>query len=408
MKIDTDVIIVGGGLNGPALALALASGGLKSIVIDAMPRNKRQEPEFDGRSYALSVGSVKMLKALGIWSEVEQNAQPICDVIVSDGRAGEGASPLFLHFDHREIEEGPVGYMLEDRYLRRALLNALDADPLVKQISPAKVVGQIVEDGSAKVTLDDGKDIVAKMIVGCDGRRSDTATRAGIERHHKSYHQISQVCAVDHEKPHNGAAHQFFMPSGPLAILPLSGNRSSIVWTESEERSSVIDTLSDDEYLAELRPRFGSFLGDISLVGKRHSYPLDLSIAQRFTAQRVALVGDAAHGVHPLAGQGLNLGFRDVASLAEITIHAARIGQDIGSQIVLDGYARWRRTDTAALVGATDFINKVFSNDNPLLRLGRDLGLGAINAMPAARRALMREAAGVTGDLPRLMRGQQI
>ena len=270
------------------------------------------------------------------------------------------------------------------------------------------VTGQSIDDGHASVTLSDGRTLTARLIVGCDGRKSQTAMRAGIQRSRKPYHQTGLVCAISHEKPHNGVAHQFFMPPGPLAILPLPGNRSSIVWTETTERAETIAAMSDEEYLQELRPRFGDFLGEITLTGARFAYPLDLTLAQSFTADRVALAGDAAHGVHYIAGQGLNLGLRDVAALAETLINAARRGEDIGSSIVLDTYAQWRRVDTTTLVASTDTINRIFSNDNPLVRLGRDLGMGAVNAIPAARRKLIREAAGLNGDLPRLMQGRQI
>ncbi len=408
MKTDTDVIIVGGGLNGPALALALASGGIRSIIVDAMPKAIRDDPEFDGRSYALSLTSVNMLKALGIWSDIADNTQPMLDIVVTDGKAGEGASPLYLHFDHREIEEGPMGHMVEDRYLRHALLSALETEPLTEHIAPQMVTGQSVGEGHASVTLADGRTLTARLIVGCDGRKSQTAVRASIQRSRKPYHQTGLVCAISHELPHNGVAHQFFMPPGPLAILPLPGNRSSIVWTETTERAETIAAMSDEDYLEELRPRFGDFLGKITLTGARFAYPLDLTLAQSFTADRVALAGDAAHGVHYVAGQGLNLGLRDVAALAETLIEAARRGEDIGSSIVLDAYAKWRRVDTTTLVASTDTINRVFSNDNPLLRLGRDLGMGLINTLPAARRKLIREAAGLNGDLPRLMQGRQI
>lgn len=406
MKPDTEVLIVGGGLNGPALAIALASGGISSIIIDPTSKPARKAAGFDGRAYALSLTSVNMLKALGVWAAIAKHTQPMLDIVVSDGKAGEGASPLHLHFDHREIEEGPMGHMAEDRYLRRALLDAL-GHPLITQIE-ATATAQSLIPGGIEVALDNGKTLTGRLLIGCDGRRSNVAKRAGIQSISKDYGQTALVCAIDHEKPHNGTAHQFFMPPGPLAILPLPGNRSSIVWTETHEQAAAVHALSDAEYLAELRPRFGDFLGTIKLAGKRFTYPLGLIIADDFVADRVALAGDAAHGVHPLAGQGLNLGLRDVASLAETLINAARIGEDIGNPITLARYARWRRTDTATLVGATDTINRVFSNDNPLLRLGRDLSLATINAIPSARRKLIREAAGLSGDIPRLMQGRQI
>jgi len=408
MKPDSDILIVGGGLNGPALALALAQGGFGVTVVDALPLAALIDHDFDGRAYALALASKQMLDALDIWAGVSNDSQPILDIIASDGRPGEGAAPWILHFDHQEIEEGPVGYMLEDRYLRRALLNAVVAHPGITMINERRVTAQSVHQTHAEVTLDDGETLSAGLVIGCDGRDSGTAKRAGISRTGWGYDQTGLVCAIAHEKPHNGIAQQFFMPSGPLGILPLPGNRCSIVWAETTERANWIKTLSDEDYLAELRPRFGDFLGGISLEGERFSYPLKLTVANSFVDDRLALVGDAAHGMHPLAGQGLNMGLRDVAALAEVLILAKRRGEDFASPLVLDRYQQWRMFDTAAMAVATDGINKLFSNDNPILRAGRDLGLGLVNAMPNIRRGLMRQAAGLTGDLPKLMQGQAI
>jgi 2-octaprenyl-6-methoxyphenol hydroxylase len=405
MARDCDVLIVGGGLNGPALALALASAGITSIVLDAGDRADLEADDFDGRAYALALSSRRMLEALGLWPGLADRVQPINDIKVSDGRAGEGASRAFLHFDHREIDEGPMGHVLEDRYLRRALLAAMDAAPEVDARSGAEVTGQAAGPAGASVRLADGTGLRAALVVGCDGRGSAVARRAGIARRGWDYGQTSLVAAVEHDRPHAGVAHQFFMPAGPLAILPLPGNRSSIVWTEAAERAAAIAALDAAGYLAELRPRFGDFLGAVRLAGARFAYPLGLSLAASFVAERVALVGDAAHGIHPLAGQGLNLGLRDVAALAQVLVAAHRLGRDVGAADVLADYARWRRFDTAVLAAATDALNRLFSNDNPVLRLGRDLGLGLVGRMPALRRALIREAAGLAGDLPRLLRG---
>ena len=408
MRDDCDVLIVGGGLNGPALAIALASAGLSSIVLDAQPRAPREASDFDGRAYALSLSSRRMLEALGIWATVRDEAQPIEEIKISDGRAGEGASPLFLHFDSAEIDEGPMGHILEDRYIRRALMAAMEASPLIEVRDATRVTGQTPAGTGVSVTLEDGSSLSARVLAGCDGRQSQVATRAGIGRMGWDYRQTALVCAIEHERPHHGIAHQFFMPPGPLAILPLPGNRSSIVWSENRAAAEAISALDAPGYLAALRPRFGDFLGEIALAGARFSYPLGLSLAESFTAPRIVLVGDAAHGIHPLAGQGLNLGLRDVAALAEVLAEAFRRGQDIGAADTLETYQRWRRFDTALLVGATDGINRLFSNDNPLLRLGRDLGLGLVNRLPALRRGLIREAAGIAGDLPRLLRGQPL
>lgn len=399
--METDVVIVGGGLNGPALAFGLAQTGLRCVVVDALPAQTRKLRDFDGRSYALAHASMRLLRGLELWDAVKDHTQPMLEIKVTDGRAGEGPSPWMLHFDHAEIEEGPMGFMCEDRYLRQALLAAMDAEDRITQLDGETVVAQ----DAGSVTLASGTTITAQLVIGADGRASGTATRAGIKRTGWGYGQTAIVCAVGHEKPHGGIAHQFFMPSGPLAILPLTDNRCSIVWSETDARAREVMAMADDAFLNALRPAFGSFLGDITLTGKRFSYPLGLTIANRFIADRVALIGDAAHGVHPIAGQGLNAGLRDVAALIEVLQDAKQRGEDIGSMAVLARYEQWRRFDTATLAAATDTFNRLFSNDNPLLRAVRDAGMGMINAAPGLRRKFIREAAGLTGDLPSLMRG---
>jgi len=407
MKSDTDILIIGGGLNGPALALVLAQNGLRVTLVDALPLAVRTDPSFDGRAYALALATTRMLRAIGIWDAVAGHAQPILDIIASDGRPGQGAAPWFLHFDHSEIEEGPMGHMLEDRYLRRALLAAVGVAKNITQVA-GRVVAQKTDHAWAEITLEGGERLTARLIIGCDGRDSGVALRAGIMRTGWGYEQTALVCAIAHQKPHNGIAHQFFTPSGPLGILPLPGNRCSIVWAETTQRAFSISQMSDEDYLAELRPVFGEFLGDIALEGDRFSYPLKLTIANSFIAPRLALVGDAAHGMHPLAGQGLNMGLRDVASLAEVLTLANRRGEDFANDLVLARYQQWRRFDTATMAAATDGINRLFSNENPILRAGRDLGLGLVNAVPQLRRGLIRQAAGLTGDLPKLMQGKAI
>jgi 2-octaprenyl-6-methoxyphenol hydroxylase len=404
----TDVLIIGGSLNGAALALALAQGGLRVTVIDALPRATQTAAGFDGRSYAMALASVRMMTALGLWADLAPDAQPILDIKVSDGRAGEGPSPCTLHFDHAELEEGPMGHMVEDRFLRPALLAAIDACETITHLPGTRVTDQGTDSAAAWVTLDTGARLTAPLLVGADGRTGPVAERAGLSRKVTDYHQTALVCAIAHDLPHHGVAHQFFMPPGPLAILPLKGNRCSIVWSESTQTAAEVQALDDDAYLDYLRPRFGSFLGQIRLAGARYTYPLNLTLASAFTAPRLALVGDAARGVHPIAGQGLNAGLRDVAALAEVVVAARRRGEDIGQADVLARYAGWRRFDTATLAFATDTFNRLFSNDNPILRLGRDMGLGVVNATPTLRRAFMREAAGLTGDLPRLMTGAQL
>lgn len=407
MSMDHDVIIAGGGLNGPALALALAGAGLSVAVIDARPAAARADASFDGRAYALALASRRLLAGLGLWAGLAPNAQPILKVAAAQGEAGEGSGLFRLLFDSAEIEEGPVGHMIEDRFLYAALLAAMAGR--VTHLPGRRVVAQEAAPGHAAVTLDDGSSLAARLLVGADGRGSGVAARAGIARRGWAYGQTALVAAVDHERPHEGTAWQFFMPAGPLAILPLPGNRSSIVWSERDERASAIAALPDEAFLDVMRPRFGDFLGTIALAGPRFSYPLSLSLADSYVAPRVALVGDAAHGVHPVAGQGLNLGLRDVAALAEVIVDAARRGEDIGAPDVLARYQRWRRPDGTALGLGMDGVNRLFSNRLPLLGAARGLGMGAARAIGPLRRALMRQAAGLSIDpMPRLLAGQPL
>ena len=404
--MDTnDLIIVGGGLNGPALALAAAQAGFSVTISDRETVDRRKKPGFDGRSYALSLASQRLLAAIGIWDRIAREAQPMLEIKVTDGRAGEGPAPWMMHFDHAEVGEGPRGYMVEDRHLRRAFLDAMATEKRVTQISGQSVVAQQIAGNSASVTLESGKTVDGAMLVGCDGRQSGTAARAGITRTGWGYDQTAIVCAVAHEKPHGGIAHQFFMPGGPLAILPLKGDRCSIVWSEEAGRAAQIMARDDAGFLEALRPAFGSFLGEIQLEGARFTYPLGLTLADHFVADRVALVGDAAHGIHPIAGQGLNAGLRDVGALVDVLSEARARGEDIGAAQVLARYQSWRRFDTTKLALAMDGFNRLFSNDNPLLRGVRDLGMGLINAAPGLRRRFVREAAGLNGDIPKLMRG---
>ena len=404
MAQDTDVLIVGGGLNGPALALALAQTGLRVTVIDSQPRPPVANPGFDGRSYALALSSRRLLQAIGVWGAVADQAQPMLEIKVTDGRAGQGPSPWMMHFNHAEIEEGPMGHLVEDRHLRAAFLGILAARGIA-YLPSETVLSQTVTPQGVSVTLASGRSLTAALLVGADGRSSGTAARAGIKRTGWGYDQTAIVCAVDHDLPHHGIAHQFFMPAGPLAILPLTGNRSSVVWSETTARAAQIMALDDAGFLEALRPAFGSFLGQIRLVGARSTYPLGLTLAHSLIAPRVALVGDAAHGIHPIAGQGLNAGLRDAAALTDVLADARKRGEDIGSAQTLARYQQWRRFETTRLALATDSFNRLFSNDNPLVRAARDIGMGVVNAVPALRRSAIREAAGLNGDLPRLMRG---
>ncbi|AXC48869.1 2-octaprenyl-6-methoxyphenyl hydroxylase [Paracoccus suum] len=408
MSVGQDVVIAGGGLNGPALAIALAGAGLSVTVVDPRPAESRAAPGFDGRAYALALASQRLLAALGIWPELSPESQPILHVEAVQARSGEAAGLLGLHFDAAEIEEGPLGYMIEDRHLYAALRGAM-ADRGVRHLDGRAVIGETGGPDGITVHLSDGSDLTSRLLIGADGRASGVQQRAGIKRIGWDYGQTALVCAIAHEKPHHGTARQVFLPGGPLAILPLTDNRSSIVWSEARAQAEALAALPDDAFMTALRPRFGTQLGEISLAGARFSYPIGLTLAERYVAPRRALIGDAAHGVHPIAGQGLNLGLRDVGALAEVLVEAARRGEDIGSEAVLARYQGWRRFDSTALALGMDTVNRLFSNNNPLLRMARGLGMGAVQAVPALRRGFMRQAAGLSIDpMPRLLTGRPL
>ena len=408
MDRDFDVIIAGGGLNGPALALALAQAGLRVLVVDARPATARASEGFDGRAYALALASQRLLGALGVWPAVAPRAQPILGIRTSDGVPAAGAAPFLLGFDHGELDEGPMGFMVEDRHLYAAFLAAMAAAPGLTLRSGETVVAQAVEGPVVAVTLGSGEVLRATVLVGCDGRTSGVAQRAGIGRKGWGYGQTALVGAIRPEHPHGGIAHQVFLPEGPLAILPLQGGLASIVWSETEANARTIAAMSDADYLDLLASRIGHLTGRLDLAGPRFSYPLNLTLADRYVAPRVALVGDAAHGVHPIAGQGLNLGLRDVAALAQVLAEARARGEDMGAIDVLERYQTWRRFDSTVLALGMDAVNRLFSNSNPLLKVARGLGMRAVAALPGPRRAFIREAAGLAGDLPKLLTGQRL
>ena len=401
---EADVAIVGGGPVGAALALSLARQGLTSVICDPVPREVSMAADFDGRAYAVALATRRMLKKLGVWEQIAPKAQQIQDILVSDGRVGERAAPLFLHFDQRELGPEGFGHMVEDHVIRAALLNKVAHTPGVVHLHGCGVVSSQRDAYWATAALDNGAVVRARLLVGCDGRGSRIAVEAGIDRAEWRYDQVGLVCAVRHERPHHGVAHEFFLPSGPFAILPLTEDRCSLVWTERAEMADSLRQVSDQVYLAEIRRRFGDFLGSLTLAGKRWAYPLNLTVAQRFIAPRLALAGDAARGIHPIAGQGMNYGMRDAAALAEVVGRAARLGEDIGAPLALQRYEQWRRPDSLMIAAATDGLNRLFSNDVEPLRWARRFGLAAFSGVGPLRRAAMRFAAGDRSDLPALMR----
>ena len=401
---SADVAIVGGGLVGAALGLALAREGLSSVICDSAPLAAAMAPGFDGRGYALALASRRLLQNIGVWGEVAPKAQPINDILVSDGRIGERASAHFLRFDALELGPQGFGDMIEDHHLRLSLLQAARAEPLIEYWDAAALSVWRTGPYGAEIETDDGRRAKAALVVACDGRESRLRREAGIGRVHKRYGQVGLVCAVAHEKPHYGVAHELFLPGGPFAILPLKGDRSTLVWTERADMAEALSAVSDEIYLRELRRRFGDFLGGIALEGRRWAYPLSLSIAYSFVGDRLALVGDSARGMHPIAGQGLNYGLRDAAALAETLGDAARRGEDLGEASVLTRYERWRRPDSVAIAAATDALNTLFSNDLGPARLLRRLGIDAFGKIGPLRRAAMKFAAGDREDLPAAMR----
>ncbi len=401
-----DVIIGGGGMVGLTLAIALAKGGLDVVVADPVPQAAALDAAFDGRVSALAYAAVRMYGALGVWEYLAPDAQPINDILVTDGRIGGEPSPFSLHFDAAEVGAPSLGHIVENRHIRRGLFAAAATLPNLRLVAPAALVDLKAETHGIAATLANGERIDAALAVAADGRDSPMRDLMGLQVIAWSYPQSGIVATVAHEKPHNGVAYEHFLPSGPFAILPMTGNRSSLVWTEDEKLAPGMMKLEADDFDAEIAKRFGAHLGATRAAGPRWSYPLKFHLARGFVAPRFALCGDSAHGIHPIAGQGLNLGLKDAAALSEVVLDAARLGLDIGLSDTLGKYERWRRFDSFALSVATDGLNRLFSNDIAPLRLLRDVGMGLVDSIGPARRFFMRHAGGDVGRLPRLMKGE--
>ena len=404
-ELRTDVAIAGGGMVGLTLALALAQGGLEVVIADPLTRAQMADEHFDGRVAALAFSSVRMLRVLGLWARLEAHAQPIHDILVSESVPGRGPLPLSLHFDHREIGE-PLGHIVENRHIRQALLAEVAAEERIVFLPGISVTELAIAGEGAELALSDGSKIRAPLAIAAEGRESALREAQGISVVGWDYGQTGIVTTVEHERPHNGVAYEQFLPTGPFAILPMTGNRASLVWTEKASEARRLIAMPEPDFTAELLRRFGAHLGNVKPVGPRWSYPLRLSLARAYVKQRFALAGDAAHTIHPLAGQGLNLGLKDVAALAETVLDAARLGMDHGQLDVLKRYERWRRFDSFALAVATDTLNRLFSNDFLPLKLARDVGIGVVDRIAPLRRFFMRHAGGDLGLLPRLLKGE--
>jgi len=404
MADDVELLIAGGGLNGLLLGVACAGVGLDCAVVDREAPAVMLDPGFDGRSSAIAYGSQQVLHALDLWPAIAAEAEPIREIRVADNNA-----PLFLHYDHRELgTDAPLGWIVENRVLRRALIERAQSLSSLALLAPLAVDGVLASPTAATATLSDGRRMAVRLVAAADGAASPLRRAAGIRTVEWSYRQIAIVTTVRHERPHAGIAVEHFLPAGPFAILPMTENRSSIVWTEREELAPRIMALSEPAFAAELSSRFGDFLGAVEPVAPRWSYPVGLMLAERYIDRRLALVGEAAHVIHPIAGQGLNLGIRDIAALAELIVDTRRLGLDIGDDALLQRYQQWRRFDAVLLAAVTDGLNRLFSNAITPLRFLRDLGLAAVNRLPPLKRFLMRDAMGVTGDLPRLLRGEPL
>ncbi len=400
-----DVLLIGGGLVGAVMARALSSSGFRVIVVDGQDPSLATSAGFDGRASAVAAASKRLLSAIDIWSYLEDDVAPILDIRVADG-----ASPMFLHYDHEDVGVGPLGYLAENRHIRLAALTAIETDPNITFLAPMLVEALVRESNLVTATLSDGSVVTAFLAIAADGRGSKTRENAGIKTTDWRYPQEAIVCTVEHERPHAFIAHEHFLPAGPFAILPLKGTaerpaqRSSIVWTERAAHARQFVGLDDAQFIRELSRRFGDFMGEISVVGPRFCHPLGLQFAETSVAQRLVLIGDADHGMHPIAGQGLNMGYRDVAALVDVLAKARRVGLDIGSAAVLERYQRWRRFDNTLMLAVTDGLNRLFSNDIAPIRAVRDMGLAGVNRLPSLKKVLMRSAMGLSGDLPSLMR----
>jgi 2-octaprenyl-6-methoxyphenol hydroxylase len=400
-ELEVAVCVVGAGPVGGALACRLASAGIATAIVDTAPLPPMEHPDFDGRAYAIAAGSRQVLAEAGLWDALPFPAGPIRDIRVSDGRLGRPASPLSLHFDSRDVGDGAFGWMVEARSLRMAINARLNAGDGLDVFAPAEARVERNADG-AVVHVANGPRIACRLVVAAEGRRSRLRDQAGIRVTHLPYNQTGIVCAVQHELPHNATALEHFLPSGPFAQLPMAPtdiaeNVSAIVWTERTPMAERILALPAAAFTRELARRLGDHLGAVRLLGRRWTYPLSAMVVHRYVDERLALVGDAAHGIHPIAGQGLNLGFRDMAALAELVIEAVATGEDPGAPELLRSYQARRRPDNMLMLAATDALDRLFSNDSRVLRAARDIGIAAVHRLPPLKRLFMRQAMGTLG-----------
>ncbi|EJF91507.1 ubiquinone biosynthesis hydroxylase [Bartonella tamiae] len=401
-----DVVITGGAHVGLTLAVAIkqAAPFLNIAVIDANPHNSWKN---DLRASAIAAAAIRMLNTLNCWQEVEPLSQPITEMIITDSEKSDPVRPVFLTFDGDLSAGEPFAYMVENKYLNQALHKR--AEELNLSIMAALRVENFQnEHEKVIIHLSNGQNIITRLLVAADGVRSQLRDIAGIKTVHWPYHQKGIVCTVEHERDHHGRAEEHFLAAGPFAILPLKGKRSSLVWNERNEEADRLISADKMVFEAELETRFGHHLGALKLVSERRAFPFGLTLAREFVKPRFALAGDAAHGIHPISGQGLNLGFRDAAALSEIIVDTARLGLDIGSLASLERYQTWRRFETVRMGMTTDILNRMFSNDIAPLRAFRDIGLGLVDRMPKLKNYFISEAAGLTNGSPKLLMGENL
>ena len=406
MSVQRGIVIGGGALAGLALALALRQGLGNDFPIIVADPALRTRPSRDPRATAIVAACRRLFEAIGVWDQVSAGTQPILDMVVTDSKLEDATRPVFLTFSGH-IEPGePFAHMVENRYLIDALVQRAEAEGI--DLRALAVSDFSTRSGGVDVTLSDGNIVEASLLVAADGARSKLRERAGIATHGWDYDQSGIVVTVGHERDHQGRAEEHFLPAGPFAILPLSGKRSSLVWTERRDEAARIVALGDQEFHDELERRFGLHLGEVRALDKPRAFPLGYFVARSFIGERLALVGDAAHVIHPIAGQGLNMGLKDVAALAEVLVDAARLGIDPGQADVIERYQRWRRFDTMAMGLATNSLNFLFSNRSTLLRTVRDIGLGLVDRAPPLKGLFIRQAAGLAGEIPRLLKGEAL
>ena len=406
MSARRSIVIGGGAFAGLALALALRQGlGADVAVIVADPA-LASRPSRDPRATAIVAACRRLFETLGVWGEVADNAQPILDMVITDSRLEDATRPVFLTFAGNVEPGEPFAHMVENRYLIDALAKHAEANGV--ELKATAVASYESHGDAVDVRLADGAAIEASLLIAADGARSKLRERAGIATNGWDYDQSGIVVTVGHEREHHGRAEEHFLPAGPFAILPLTGKRSSLVWTEKRKEAARIVGLSDEEFHGELERRFGLHLGEVKALDRPRAFPLSYFVARSFIGERLALVGDAAHVIHPIAGQGLNMGLKDVAALAEVVVDAARLGIDFGQSDVLERYQRWRRFDTMAMGLATNSLNFLFSNKSTLLRTVRDIGLGLVDRTPPLKEMFIRQAAGLSGEIPRLLKGETL